>query len=125
MEKKAMSNMACQGFSELGHPDRPLRSHLMGGEQARIYPVIMIRHICMPNLRRNQNPFPQALIAPMGVVSPQMRAKTKVITLRIQTITRASGIYLWVPRVSASPQFLRNSIFVLPSLLIDHTPPFR
>ncbi len=36
IEKRAMITIACQGLSLLAQPEMPFRSHLTGGEQARI-----------------------------------------------------------------------------------------
>jgi hypothetical protein len=109
MENRDIIIMACHGFSLLGRLESPFSNLFIGGEHARIYPVIMIRHICMPNLSKIQNPLPHALTAFAGPTSPQIRAMIKVITVRIHTMTNASGTHLSVQLVRPPPQFFKNS----------------
>src|SRR4030067_1024930 len=78
IEKRDIMRMACQGLSGLDQPESPSSNRRTGGEQARIYPVIMIRHICMAKASSSQNPFPHALIdskalepTPISGLNPQ------------------------------------------------------
>jgi hypothetical protein len=56
MENRDITIMACHGFSVLGRLESPLSNLFTGGEQARIYPVIIIRHICMPKASSDHTP---------------------------------------------------------------------
>ena len=57
MDTSAMSAMAPLGL--FGRRASPFRIRVKRGVVARMYPVTMIRHICMAKVRRIQKPFPQ------------------------------------------------------------------
>ena len=60
----------------------------MSGALATMYPVIIVKHTCIPNSSNTQNPLPHAFTADTGEASPQMRAKIKQTPVSIQQLPR-------------------------------------
>jgi len=59
MGEKGHHDNGLVGFFRIGQAGEPVHEPSNGGEQARMYPVIMMRHICMANSRRLQKPGPK------------------------------------------------------------------